>query len=194
MHLTLYITILLVSLPLTWLYNVKFVETAYSSAQLFAYTYTCALAIMLADAAVATIIHKMPGKWFSPYLPQYKPIRGEKKFYKMINLAGWKDYIPETGKITTGLSKSEIASTEVEYLYHFLVETCYAETIHIWMALAGVIGIYVLPETLFYTLLLPEYIINFVLNVPPILIQRSNRPKLLYIYEIQKRRLETAQA
>ena len=188
MHLTLYLWTLGLSVLAVNLVNIFCIPSDYAVWQLLLFGILNPIAIFGIDALVATVIHKMPAKYFSPYKKAYKSHKWEKKFYKAIKIVKWKDYIPDTGKMTTGLSKSEIASTQTDYLYHFLVETCYAETIHIWMALVGIINILIMPKDLFLPMMLPFFIINFILNIPPILIQRNNRPKLLHIYEIQCRK------
>ena len=53
------------------------------------------------------------------------------------------------------------------------------------MALIGAVFFIYNPLYLLLMIMLPLMIINFVLNIPPVLIQRLNRPKLLRIYELE---------
>jgi len=188
MRLKLYLWILFVSMAVVFLCNAIFYPQGYAIWQLALFTYLNSIAIFGIDALVATIIHKLPAKWFSPYKKLFRSYKWEKKFYKAIRIIDWKDKIPDTGKLTTGLSKSKIDSTKPEYLFHFLVETCYAECLHFWMSLVGIIIILVNPANLALPMMLPLAIVNFGLNIPPIFIQRNNRPKMLYVYEVQKKR------
>lgn len=188
-NLKLYLWILFVSVTGVSLANAFFLETTIHPVLIFLISYANAVAIFGIDALVAAAIHHMNPKHFNPYKKKYVAKKWEKKFYKKIRIVDWKDYIPETGKATTGLSKSEIATTtDSEYLFHFLVETCYAETIHIWMMFVGILNFLVNPIQFYLPMLVPFFFINFFLNLPPILIQRNNRPKLLFIYEVQKKK------
>jgi|WetSurMetagenome_2_1015567.scaffolds.fasta_scaffold80574_1 hypothetical protein len=194
MKLKLYLWILGISVTTVFVCNALFLNPSYSVRALALYAYLNSIGIFGMDAVVATVIHKMPAVWFSPYHIQFHSFKWERKFFNSIHIVTWKDYIPDTGKLTTGLSKSEIASTKPEYLYHFLVETCYAETLHYGMAITGVITILINPHKLIIPMMLPLALINFCLNIPPALIQRSNRPKLLFLYTTQLHRQAAKQS
>lgn len=181
----LYLTFLIGSVFLVSVLNGFFPVEGYSTLAMVLYTWINAILIFGIDALVATVIHKMPMKWFDPHKKIFMNFKWERKFFRAIKINAWKDYIPELGKLTTGFAKSNVDNTTPEYLYKFLVEMCYAESIHIWMSLVGIINIFANPKDLFLPIMLPLAIINWILNVPPILIQRNNRPKLLTVYEIQ---------
>ena len=145
------------------------------------------------DALFAIIMHSLPRKWMNPYRKCFTVSRKEVSLYRKTKIVVWKDYIPDTGKLTTGLSKSKIEGTQSDYLYAFLEETCYAEWVHYGMALCSFILPFISPRTLIPVMIMPQVIVNFLLNIPPILIQRNNRPKLLAMYEHSKKTEEKQQ-
>lgn len=136
-----------------------------------------AIFIFVVDAIIAWILHAMPEKWFDDNKRIFKVFRKERKFYEKIGIKNWKDKVPETGQVCN-FKKNKIASFNSNYIKKFLIETCYAEVIHIAMLLIGLTVFFVIPfsESLNYSLWL--FLINAILNIPPVLIQRYNRPKL----------------
>jgi hypothetical protein len=193
MHLTLYLWILGVGPVIVFVCNVFFGSSGYPVWALALFTWGNSFAIFGMDALIATFIHKLPAEWFDPHKKIFLPYSWERKFYKFIRIIDWKDYIPDTGKLTTGLSKSKISSIKSDYLYHFLIETCYAENLHCWMAVSGIVNMIVNPRCLTIPLILPLALINLGLNIPPVLIQRNNRPKLFHLYEMQIKKQQNSE-
>ena len=194
MHLKLYIWILALSILGIFGLNLVFLGKSGDIFFLYLWSFLNPIVIFALDALIATVIHHtfIPQSYFSAEKKRFSVSEKEMKFYRKIRINSWKDLIPETGKLTTGLSKGKIESTGKDYLKTFITETCYAEVIHIWMSLAGFIPLiasYFFQRNFFLSIALPHALINFLLNIPPILIQRNNRPKLLHMYmrETKKR-------
>lgn len=185
MRLKMYLWILCVSVGIVYVINLFTVGQRYSIFLISLISIVNPLVVIAVDGLIAKIIHDLPRKWFSPHYKIFQPFKCEKSFYRKMKINAWKDFIPDTGKQTTGLSKSEIAGTEADYLFRFLEETCYAEYVHYGMAIMGFPLIFLAPKELQLSLMLPHAFINFFLNIPPIFIQRNNRPKLLHMYERQ---------
>ncbi len=183
MRTTVYLWILGISITIVFCLNAFLINTGIGFGFIVLCGFLNPILIFGLDAAVAAAIHALPAKWFDPYEKRYQPLKIENSIYRRIRINAWKDYVPDTGKLTTGLSKSEITGTDTDYLHLFLVETCYAETIHVWMALTGLIPVLFITHSLLWSMLIPHALINFFLNIPPILIQRNNRPKLIRLYE-----------
>ena len=61
------------------------------------------------------------------------------------------------------------------------------------MALCSFILPFISPRALVPSMIMPQVIVNFILNIPPILIQRNNRPKLLAMYEHSRKAEEKQQ-
>lgn len=189
MRLKLYLWILGVSIAITWGVNFFFNAEA-SMLMLNLWAWINPITIFGLDALIATILHHsfIPASYFSVTKKRFQVSQKELHIYRCLKINKWKDYIPDTGKQTTGLSKSKIESTNADYLSLFLTETCYAEVIHIWMALMGIIPCFLAPQGILWQIAVPHAVINFVLNIPPIMIQRNNRPKLLHMYERQQKK------
>ncbi len=145
------------------------------------------------DALIAWILHAMDSKYFDYNKKMFIVSKKEQKFLDILRVKDWKDHIPEMGQLCD-FKKNHIYSYEPEYLNKFLVETVYAEVIHVGMALIGFLVIFIWPliiciftksydfsDILRFTL--PMSLINVFLNLPPILIQRYNRPRLMVLYK-----------
>lgn len=141
------------------------------------------IAVIVADGLIAYIIHKLPQKWFNPYSKFFKIYAWENTVLRKFKIRQWKDKVPEMGKLMCNFGKNKVASQEGNYLYKFCVETCYAEVVHYGMAFFGFILLLLFPTNFLWTITLPVILVNFVLQFPPIWIQRFNRPKLIYAYE-----------
>ena len=145
------------------------------------------LCLLLIDAVVALIIHKLPKKLMNPYKKIYKVFLWEKKFYHALGIRKWKDKIPETGKALTGFGKSKVENMDdTDYLYTFMIETVYAEVLHFWSAIFGFLIVFISPK-LFVVVGLPLALANVILQIMPVMVQRYNRPKLMLAYERAKK-------
>ena len=130
--------------------------------------------IFILDAIIASIIHHLPRRMFDPFKKIYTISEKEKKILVFFGIRKWKDKIPEMGQLCD-FKKDKLAKTEKEYLFTFLEETCYAEVIHIFMALIGFLDILIWPHKDILNFTLPLALVNFFINLPPIFIQRYNR-------------------
>lgn len=113
----------------------------------------------------------------------YRPYRWERDgaIYDGLGIRRWKDKVPDMSRIVPSMipSKRLPKNLSASQLYVMLQETCVAEFIHVLLCIAGLRclslwrGIGGILVTLFYILFG---------NVPFILIQRYNRPKLARLY------------
>ena len=190
MRLKLYLIILAVSILTIFLVNFFLLKSMIDMVVLILWSFLNPIVIIGLDGIIAAIIHHtfIPESCFYPENKLYQVQKKELSFYRKIKINAWKDFVPETGKQTTGMSKSKIEKTTSEYLYLFLIETCYAEIIHYFMAIIGFLPMIFAPRPILFSLAFTQGMVNFVLNIPPILIQRNNRPKLQHIYERQKKK------
>lgn len=143
------------------------------------------------DAIVALIVHACPHQNFNPEKGIFKVKKHEKRILERLGVKKIKDIIPEMGKLIN-FRKDKIESTDSKYLYRFLEETCYAELMHIISIIACLIVPILCPFKYFLTISLGMTIINILLQIPPIMVQRYNRPKLLTLYKYNKRKEERA--
>ena len=146
-------------------------------------------AAFLADAVCALATRWcVPERKMNPFARVWKVHHFERRFYVKIGIRRWKDKIPETGGLLVGFSKSAVAGRhDNAYLLKFLKETCYAELMHI---ISIPCGFLVLLLTLAWDSIpqfiawfgLPVAIVNAVLQLLPIFVQRYVRPFLLSAY------------
>jgi hypothetical protein len=162
-----------------------------SPAFAFFTAYITMLIAFLIDTVMALIVrYLLPKRWMDGRLPIWRVHKLERRIYVRLGIRHWKDKIPETGGMLVGFSKKQVAEPKSPaYLLKFLSETCYAECMHFLSVFAGFAVIplsfsALLPfseHLLFFGL--PVAIINAILQILPILVQRYVRPFLLHAYE-----------
>lgn len=159
-----------------------------SESRIFAITIISLLVLVVIDAICALFVrYCLPKKVFNPFLKAYKIGKNERKFYERIGIKKWKDRIPEAGQLFANFSKTEISDmTNNQYVHKFLTETIYAELMHWLSAILSFLIIFIDLSIALYVAL-PLVVGNMILNIMPILVQRYNRPKLMVLYERNKR-------
>lgn len=145
--------------------------------------------VLLPSLFVAIIIRMLPREWFNPNRKIYQVGDKERQFLLKIGIKKWKDKIPEMGQ-TVNFKKDKLQdANNAEYIQKFLVETCYAESLHISCAVLAIIFAFIsllfMPNLFVWTVSLPVAIVYSIYNIPSILIQRYNRPRL----KVQLKRL-----
>lgn len=120
----------------------------------------------------------LPRKWFKFDRFPYKQFNFEKsgKLYKFLRVRLWKDKVPDMSKIMKDMLPKKVSfSANSAELYALAKETCVAEAVH------GVLGVLFLFIYFFFknTLGVILSLIAVILNLPFIIIQRYNRPKIL---------------
>ena len=141
------------------------------------------LALFVIDALVAILVRILPKKWVNPFNKIYKVRTWETKLYLKLKVRNWKDKIPETGKALAGFGKDKVLDmNDNRYIYKFMEETVYAEVMHVISAVLSIFVI-LINLKLWYIVGLPMAIVNFVIQILPVIVQRYNRPKLALLYE-----------
>ncbi len=179
----LYFVILLISLSIIITGNIFYVQNiGVSIGNMFLWLLIAILICGIASALITIFTRIIPSKFFSPLKKRYKVFPKENKLYLKLKIKKWKDKVPELGKLG-GFAKNKIQEpNNSEYIYKFLTETCIAEFLHGYSIIAGLLVFLILPRIYFWTLSLPIFILNTILHVMPLLIQRYIRPKFLKIY------------
>lgn len=149
----------------------------------FLFTTFTTICVIILDGIIAFIIHKLPNKIFNPFKKIFRVPIKERTFYEKIKIRKWKDKVPEMGKYLCNFDKRKITENQEKYIFKFLEETCYAEWVHYGMAFIGFLLLFILPSKFTLSIVLPVVLVNFFLNLPPIFIQRYNRPKLFIFYQ-----------
>ncbi|HPG91839.1 MAG TPA: hypothetical protein PK675_00335 [Clostridia bacterium] len=151
--------------------------------------FVCVFAI---DIVVSLAVRYAPSKLYEPDRKIYKVGEREKRFYNFIKIKEWKDKIPELGKMAN-FDKKKIEKLEAEYLYKFAKETVYAEIMHVGMAIFGWAILFIPGNATIFNFAFPIALVNFLLQIPPILTQRYNRPKLLKAYAFMSKKSLSAE-
>jgi len=142
---------------------------------------TLALLILENAVVVLWIRYALPKKWVDPTRRRFNVMAWESKLYVKLGIRRWTPLIPELGQLAD-FRKDRIRSDTPAYFYQFLEETAYAELMHEWTFVFGALPMLVYGvEGLHCTL--PMCLINLLMQIPPVMIQRYNRPKLWRVYE-----------
>ena len=149
----------------------------------------CFLYLMICGAASFVFGRLLPKEWFHgdqpPFQPQ--PFEQDGKVYECLRVRKWQNRLPDMSRILPGLiPPKSLTGDYVQRLPRMIQETCVAELIH---ALLCIAGLYVLKLWRGIGGIVIYLLYVGVCNVPYIIIQRYNRPRLLKLY----RRLERDQ-
>ncbi len=135
--------------------------------------------VLLPSLPLAILIRFMPKSWFDYNKRIYHVTEFEKNFLVKLGIRKWKDKIPDLGN-TVKFKKDKLDSSKnIDYLKRFITETCYAEILHIFCIIFAFLSLIFVPKQMLLTMALPVAIIYSLINVPSILIQRYNRPRLI---------------
>ncbi len=118
----------------------------------------------------------------------YKTRNWEKDGYiynHIFKVKKWKKYLPDGGGfLKNSFKKSKLENTSYENLQKYLIESCRAELTH-WIAIIPfwTFGIFSPPRVIFYM-----FIYAIIANIPCIIVQRYNRPRIIkYLNAIKQR-------
>lgn len=135
--------------------------------------------VLLPSLFVAVVIRILPKSWFDYNKKRYLVSEKEKNLLVKIGIRKWKDKIPELGG-TVKFKKDTLTDTgNILYLKRFILETCYGETLHKFCIVSALLSLLFVPRNLILKMALPVAIIYSLINIPSILIQRYNRPRLI---------------
>jgi len=151
-----------------------------------------ALALVIANSAAwflviffaGFLMQKVPVTRFSYTKRPFRPGKWERcgDTYKKIGIRRWKALMPEAGGVFDGFGKRQARHRDSAHLDTFARETCRAEVVHyIIMAALPPFAIWNPPSAML--IMLPVVIAG---NLPCIVIQRYNRPRLVRLIGMKK--------
>lgn len=130
----------------------------------------------------------LPKGWFHADRFPYKTAAGEQKIYQTLRVKSWQSKVPDMSRLFRHIMPPKKMTAEtVADIPRMLEETCVAELTHTLLSILGLAMLWLWPGwggiivTIIYILLG---------NVPFIIIQRYNRPRLQRLYAIQQRKRE----
>ena len=108
------------------------------------------------------------------------------KVYEKLGIKHWKDALPDMSRIMPDMVKKKLTGQNREQGMDVLIaETCVAECVHYWLIVLS-LGIFLFWRGGWAVVFWLVY--NILGNVPFILIQRYNRPRLVLLEQRRKRR------
>lgn len=133
----------------------------------------------------------LPKKWFRPDLFPYRSWTFEKegRIYDNLKIRRWQNKVPDMSKILPKLMPAKnLSGNYRERMPRMLQETCVAELIHSLLCVTGLYCLKLWPGVGGIVIVI-LYIVIF--NLPFILIQRYNRPRLMKITKRAQQQIET---
>ena len=130
----------------------------------------------------------LPKGWFHADKFPCKTAAGEQKIYQALRVKSWQCKVPDMSRLFRHIMPAKKMTAEtVADIPRMLEETCVAELTHTLLSILGLAMLWLWPGwggiivTIIYILLG---------NVPFIIIQRYNRPRLQRLYAMQQRKRE----
>lgn len=186
-----YLTIIGVATAIVAAANALFLPVEFSPLWLIVITVAFVLGAFALDAVIACVTRLFPKKIFDCKRKRFVVSDREKKAYDRLKIKAWKDKIPETGALLKIFDKTKVENPEdPAYLALFLRETAYAEVMHLYSAPLGFLLLLLAPGVMKWTIALPVIMVNFCLQIPPVLVQRYNRHRIAKLYAFQLRKQE----
>lgn len=138
----------------------------------------CILYLSLLGAASFFLGRILPKSWFRENRFPYRPWAWEKggTFYHRFYIRKWQAKVPDISRFLPGLiPEKKVTGNFRLQLPTMIRETCVAELIHVLLCLAGFGCIFFWPGVGGIVV----SILNILGNIPFIMIQRYNRPRLM---------------
>ena len=133
------------------------------------------------QAGGAALCSMLPARIFHPQACPFRPFAfedGGRIYDRLFKVKRWKHLLPDGGAMTkNGYAKRRLSDRSMTNLERFLIESCRGELTH-WIPIFffWVFGFFVPPFALWIML-----IYALAANLPCILVQRYNRPRIMRV-------------
>ena len=176
---TLYLSIIFVAMIFISLFNCLFYSLGFSALFISLLVIIVTIAQIVIDVILATIFRWcIPRKFVSPDKKVFCATKREARFYELIGIKKWKDKTLDLGNFT-GFSKSKLGNVnDINYVERFIVEANYGVLVHLACIIIGFVIVFLCPIQFRWTIGLPVWSINLLLNGMSTFILRYNLPKL----------------
>ena len=149
----------------------------------------CVLYLLALALLAHPVGQALPRRWFDGERFPYKCYKWEKqgKLYTRIGVDRWKTLVPDMSRILPDMVKKRVEPTAVTAAQAAVLvqETCVAEAVHTASSLLGLICLWLWPGWGGAAVWLVWFLLG---NLPFLLIQRYNRPRLLRLRSLLQRR------
>ena len=130
----------------------------------------------------------LPKTWFRADRFPYKTADGEQKIYKALRVKSWQSKVPDMSRIFTRIMPAKKMTAEtIADVPRMLEETCVAEFTHVILCVLGLAMLFIWPGAGGIAVTAVYILLG---NLPFIIIQRYNRPRLQKLYAIQQHKRE----
>lgn len=140
---------------------------------------------LVLSTVITYLTEKLPDRIYNYNMWVFKEREWEKKgsFYKRIlKVRIWKAFLPELSEYVKGVfPKKHIKQRNREYLSKYIMESCKSEFTH-WSIIASSLLFQLWSD---WWVSFGVFITAIVLNLPYIIIQRYNRPRVVQVMERQ---------
>lgn len=144
--------------------------------------WNCAVYLAITGVMSFVVGRLLPKGWFIPDRFPYRPFGFEKngKIYEKLGIHKWQNKVPDMSKIFSRIMPAKnLSGNYRERLPVMLQETCIAGLVHFLLCLTGLYCVVLWPGA--GGVIISAINIMF-FNLPFVIIQRYNRPRLMRIY------------
>lgn len=141
--------------------------------------WSCFCYLILISIVAFFVGRLLPEKWFSADSFPYRTFGFEKDgcIYHKLKIRKWHKKVPDMSRIFTVMMPAKKLSVDcAEKMPRMIQETCVAEFIHAANCIAGLYCLKLYPGP---GGIIISFLYAFIFNMPYILIQRYNRPRLI---------------
>lgn len=150
----------------------------------------CFVGWFLLQSGAAWLCFRMPDRWFKADRFPFRASRLETsgRLYAILHVHRWKRWLPDGAAVVKGgYRKKTLRDFSPQNLERFVVESCRGELTH-WLAilpfwLFGFIG----PPPILWIMLAYALAVN----LPCIIAQRYNRPRIMHLLKLYQRKNTT---
>lgn len=138
----------------------------------------------------------LPRRWFDASRFPYRAYAFERngRFYEALGIRKWKNVLPDKSRIAPGTYRKAIRGSAQQHsaahMERLLQETCVAECVHWALLVISPILLFTMESPAAY-IMTPLYGLS---NLPYIMIQRYNRPRLAVLSARMQRKAQEAAA
>ena len=138
----------------------------------------------------------LPRRWFDASRFPYRAYAFERngRFYEALGIRKWKNVLPDKSRIAPGTYREAIRGSAQQHsaahMERLLQETCVAECVHWALLVISPILLFTMESPAAYVMT-PLYGLS---NLPYIMIQRYNRPRLAVLSARMQRKAQEAAA
>lgn len=146
----------------------------------------CVLYLAAIGAASFFVGRLLPKDWFHEDRFPFAPFAFERqgKLYEKLKLKSWQNKLPDMSRLFTRLMPAKKMNTDtLRNLPLMIRETCVAELIHLLLPLAGLVCLRLWPGAGGAAVT----VLYFLGNLPFVMVQRYNRPRLRRLLDLQRR-------